>query len=103
MIRDKEKLNAYLESKVSNVFKILPLYEEGNRGLDLYVESECDELISVQEIVEIKSSAKYITVLATLNGLKNEVQLDNNQAKVKREVFKTISTLKDMIETLEGV
>lgn len=103
MIRDKEKLNAYLESKVSNVFKILPLYEEGNKGLDLYVESECDELISVQEIVEIKSSAKYITVLATLNGLKNEVQLDNNQAKVKREVFKTISTLKDMIETLEGV
>jgi len=103
MIRDKEKLNAYLESKVSNVFKILPLYEEGNKGLDLYVESECDELISVQEIVEIKSSAKYITVLATLNGLKNEVQLDNNQTKVKREVFKTISTLKDMIETLEGV
>lgn len=103
MIRDKEKLNAYLESKVSNVFKILPLYEEGNKGLDLYVESECDELVSVQEIVEIKSSAKYITVLATLNGLKNEVQLDNNKAKVKREVFKTISTLKDMIETLEGV
>lgn len=103
MIRDKEKLNEYLESKVSNVFKILPLYEEGNKGLDLYIESECDELISVQEIVEIKSSAKYISVLATLNGLKNEVQLQDNKAKVKREVFKTISTLKDMIETLEGV
>ena len=103
MIRDKEKLNAYLDSKVSNVFKILPLYEEGNKGLDLYIESECDELISVQEIVEIKSSAKYITVLATLNGLKNEVQLEDNKAKVKREVFKTISTLKDMIETLDGV
>lgn len=102
MITDKAKLISYLDSKISNVFKILPLYEEGNVGLSLYIESECDELISVQDIIKIDSSAKYITVLATLNGLKKEVVLIDNKVKVKREVFKTISMIKDMVEMLEG-
>lgn len=103
MIKDDVKLIAYLDSKVSNIFKILPLYEEGNVGLSLYVESECDELISIRGIVDVQPSAKFYTVLGTLSVLKNEVEIKNNKAKVKREVFKTISTLKDMIAILEGV
>lgn len=103
MIKDNQKLITYLDSKVSNIFKILPLYEEGNVGLRLYVESECDELVSIRDIVDITPSAKYYTVLGTLSVLKTEVDIKDNKAKVKREVFKTISTLKDMIAILEGV
>lgn len=97
MIRDNKKTVFYLESVVSSVFKILPLYEEKNSGLSKYIESLVFELDSFQDTFYVEESPEYGSLMNTLRSLKKEVDKeDSKKSTVKREVFKCINVIKNL-------
>lgn len=103
MIKDDEKLAVYLNSIVNSVFKILPLYEEKNVGINTYIDSLLFDLYGLSKAVDIKFSYEYISLLATLESVKEEaLKEDGKKAVIKREVFKCINIIKNMIGKLEG-
>ncbi|MCR4361971.1 hypothetical protein JDW21_19655 [Bacillus subtilis] len=102
MIDNKKKLINYLNSVVNSVFKILPLYEEKNEGINTYVESLLFELYGLQEAVSLEQSYEYISLLSTLESVKKEVsKKDSKKTVIKREVFKCINIVKNMVGKLE--
>lgn len=102
MIKNNEMLIIYLNSIVNSVFKILPLYEEQNFGVEIYVESLLFELYGLEESVEIEHSYEYISLLSTLESVKREVSKDDSKKSIiKREVFKCINIIKNMVGKLE--
>lgn len=102
MILDNEAKVLYLESAVDSVFKILPLYEEKNEGLELYVESLVAELYGAVKTIGMQNIADYISFLATLEAVKQDIKIDDNKKDVKRNVFKSINTLKNVISRIDG-
>lgn len=103
MIRDNNLLLDFLEHSIGNVFKILPLYEEENEGLDSYIDSLLMELYKLVNTFEVEDSYKYTSLILTLESVKELSLKDNNQAIIKREVFKSISIIKSIISNIEGV
>ena len=102
MIENKEKLITYLNSVVNSVFKILPLYEESNVGIETYVESLLFELYGLDKVVDVENSYEYISLLSTLESVKVEVaRKDSKKTVVKREIFKCINIIKNMVAKLE--
>lgn len=102
MIMNNDKLAMYLSTVVNSVFKILPLYEEKNIGVGTYVESLIFELDGLQDVVSIDNSYEYISLLSTLASVKREVLNDDGKkAIIKREVFKCINIIKNMVGKLE--
>jgi hypothetical protein len=102
MIEDKRKIISYLNSTVNSVFKILPLYEEKNIGVKTYIESLLFDLDSYEDVVKHNQNAEYVQLMLALNSLKKEVARENSQRSiVKREVFKCINVIKNMISKLE--
>lgn len=102
MIKNDERLIIYLNSIVNSVFKILPLWEEKNIGVDVYVESLIFELNGLEEAIEIKHSYEYISLLSNLQSVKKEVlSEDSKKSIIKREVFKCINIIKNMVGKLE--
>lgn len=102
MLDNKEKLIVYLNSIVNNVFKILPLYEEKNIGIKTYIESLIFELYGLDKVIDVKYGYEYVSILAILKSVEFEVQKDNSKKPVvKREVFKCINVIKNMVAKLE--
>lgn len=103
MINDKDMILNYFESLVDDVFKILPLYEEENIGLATYIESMIFNLNSLKDIIDSKNGYKYITILLILKSIEEEVvKKDSEKRIIKREVFKCINIIKDIINNLES-
>lgn len=95
---ERKRLIVHLNSIVNSVFKVLPLYEEQNTGLKTYVESLLLELYGLQNVIEIRHSHEYLSLLATLESIKREIDDENNKKSIiKREVFKCINIIKNMI------
>lgn len=102
MIENDNRLINYLNTSVNSIFKILPLYEEGNVGIKVYVESLLFELYGLENAVKIKYNYEYISLLSTLESVKKEIlKEDSEKSIIKREVFKCINIVKNMIEKLE--
>jgi hypothetical protein len=102
MMENNERLLNYLNTVVNSVFKILPLYEEKNVGLETYVESLLFELYGLEKVVSMDSSYEYVSLLSTLESVKMEVvREDSKKTTVKREVFKCINIIKNMVGKLE--
>lgn len=102
MIQNNEKLVVYLNSVVNSVFKILPLYEEQNVGVQTYIESLLFELYGLEDAVSMEHSYEYISLLSTLESVKKEVaKEDSKKPTIKREVFKCINIIKNMVGKLE--
>ena len=102
MIENNDRLVIYLNTVVSSVFKILPLYEEKNIGLNSYISSLLFELYGLEKVINIKHSQEYISLLSTLESIKTEsFNSEDNKSTIKREVFKCISTIKNMISKIE--
>lgn len=102
MIINNKKLIIYLNAIVNSVFKILPLYEENNVGIERYVESLIFELDGLQDIIAIEQTSEYISLLSTLASVKKEVVKEGSKkAVVKREVFKCINIIKNIVENLK--
>lgn len=102
MIQNNDKLVVYLNSVVNSVFKILPLYEEQNVGVKTYIESLLFELYGLEDAVALEHSYEYISLLSTLESVKKEVaKPDSKKTIIKREVFKCINIIKNMVGKLE--
>lgn len=103
MINNKDRLLVYLDTLINSVFKILPLYEEENVGIETYVESLLFELYGLDKVIKIENSYEYISLLSTLESIKKNItNLDSEKKVIKREVFKCISIIKNVIGKLEN-
>ncbi|GIN66341.1 hypothetical protein J41TS2_17620 [Bacillus sonorensis] len=100
MIDNNKKLEMYLNTVVNSVFKILPLYEEKNEGIEIYIDSLLFELYGLGEVVAIKHSYEYISLLSTLESVRKVVHKNDSKKIIKREVFKCINIVKNMIGKL---
>lgn len=102
MIKGNDKLIVYLESVVNSIFKILPLWEEKNVGVSTYVESLLFELDGLQDVVAIDNMAEYISLMSNLASVRKEIEKEYSQKHiVKREVFKCINIVKNMVGKLK--
>lgn len=102
MINNISKIVTYLNLSVNSIFKILPLYEEENDGIGTYIESLLFELYGLDKVININQSGEYISLLSTLESIKDEVDKEHSTKKVvKREVFKCINIIKNMVEKIE--
>lgn len=102
MIMNDKKLIIYLNTIVNSVFKILPLYEEQNVGVITYIESLIFELDGLQDVITVKYSYEYLSLLSNLASIKKEVEKnDSSKLVIKREVFKCINIIKNMVGKLE--
>lgn len=96
----KERGVVYLDSSVVNsVFKILPLYEEEDEGLDIYLDTLLRELYGFDKVIDV-NHVEYVSLLATLEGLRQEICKKDNKPIVKREVFKSIGVVKQLLDKL---
>lgn len=102
MTNYEKRLIVYLKSLVNSVYKILPLYEESNVGLDIYIRSLLFELDGLDNVVPLENSDEYLALMSNLNSIMNEVvSVDSKKSVVKREVFKCINIIKSMVGKLE--
>lgn len=102
MLENRDRLLFYLDTLINSVFKILPLYEERNDGIQTYIESLLFELYGLDKVFDIKDSYEYVSVLSILESIKEEVAKENSKKRViKREVFKCINIIKNTIKRLE--
>lgn len=98
MINDKDRIVKFLDSTINNVYKILPLYEEKNIGLETYIESLIFDLKSSDKNIDIKYSGEFISLLNILTSIKEEIsKSDCKQSTIKRETFKSINIIKTMM------
>ena len=100
---DDRVVKKYLQGTVDSIFKILPLYEEDNKTLNVYIESLTMELKGFVATYGRVGITEYVSVISTLEGLQTTVRKDDKQPVVKREVFKCIKTINKICEMLEGV
>ena len=100
---NREKITLYLNMNITDgVYKILPLYEESNQGLEKYLSSLLIELYGLDEVFRLEE-VEYVSLLATLEGLKFEILKDKNKSVVKREVFKCVRIVKKLSKKTEGL
>lgn len=101
MIINRAKIHLYLDSSiVDGIYKILPLYEENNIGLEKYISSLLIELYGFDNVFKTEEIG-YISLLATLEGIKIEACKKDNKKIVKREVFKCMEIVKKLSKLLE--
>ena len=80
----------YFSNLVDLFFKILPLWENREKTLPIYMETLLDELIGCKDLVYASSDdALFLSLLSTLQYLIGHPDLPAE--KVKRHVFKAIS------------
>lgn len=102
MLENRDRLLFYLDTLINSVFKILPLYEERNDGIQTYIESLLFELYGLDKVFDIKDSYEYVSILSILESIREEVAKENSKKRViKREVFKCINIIKNTIKRLE--
>nr|DAF12289.1 MAG TPA: hypothetical protein [Caudoviricetes sp.] len=85
-----ELLQNYFHSLVNCFYKILPIREDGEKTLPIYIRSLQVELIGCESLIcSLKNDAGFVTLLSILQYF-----LDNPDcpiADVRREVFRAIS------------
>lgn len=101
MITKQDKLfKEYINKLTDRTFKILPLFEENNVGLTLYIKSLIFELNGLPHVINDLNNldSEYISLLATLESLYDEAVLNNDDEKthslIRREVFKSMNIVK---------
>ena len=98
----RNMVHLYLDSNiVDGIYKILPLYEENNVGLEKYISSLLIELYGFDNVFKTDEIG-YVSLLATLEGIKIEVCKKDNKRTVKREVFKCMEIVKKLSRLLES-
>ena len=88
-------MKEFLTSMIGSIFKILPLYDENNVGLQSHIDSVAIQLIGAMDTFqELKTTQKYIPVINSINFLrKNEY----TKRQCKREVLRCTNILEKMI------
>ena len=102
MTINRNKIHLYLDSNiVDGIYKILPLYEENSVGLEKYISSLLIELYGFDNVFKTDEIG-YVSLLATLEGIKIEACKKDNKRTVKREVFKCMEIVKKLSRLLES-
>jgi hypothetical protein len=98
--RDSTLFNSYLEVSKNRIFKILPLLEESNDGINHYVESLLFELYGLQNVINgVKESHNYLALLCGLESILNEISVKEKDFKfIRSEIFKLIGLIKKIQE-----
>lgn len=87
---DSEVLYNYLQNLVNLFFKILPIREQNEESLIIYMQSLRAELLGCGGLVcAIQNDASYLTLLSILQYLIDTPECTVRE--VKREVFRAIS------------
>ena len=87
---DAEVLNNYLRTLVNLFFKILPIWESGEKSIVTYMKSLQAELIGCQEfVVAIHEDSMVLSLASILQYLIDHPSCEVQE--VKREVFRAIS------------
>lgn len=90
---DSTVINNYFKSLVNHFFKILPMRENNEPSLCLYMKTLQSELIGCKDLVlAIQNDASYMTLLAILQYLIDSI--DDPECTVmvvRRNVFRAIS------------
>jgi hypothetical protein len=96
--RDSTLFDNYLEVSKNRVFKILPLLEESNEGVNHYVESLLFELYGLQNVVSgVKESHNYLALLCGLESIFNEISVKEKDLKfIRSEIFKLLGLIKKL-------
>jgi len=85
------------------IFKILPLYEEGNEYLEEYIEDVIEDVVTVKPIInDFPYDEWYIQTLNNLKSLKQQVLLKNNHKKVKKRVLSAGALINRHINKLQN-
>ena len=77
------------------------IYEENNVGLEKYISSLLIELYGFDNVFKTDEIG-YVSLLATLEGIKIEACKKYNKRTVKREVFKCMEIVKKLSRLLES-
>ena len=89
-IVSQELLSTYFKTLVNKFFKILPIKENGEESLDVYMKSLQSEILGCSDlIVALNNDPEILSLVSILQSL-----IDNPECSVKsvkREVFKAIS------------
>lgn len=87
---DEELVKNYFRQLVNSIFKILPMKENGEESLVIYIKSLQSEVVGFSNLVEeIKDNAEFLQMLSIL-----QYQVDNPTCSIeetRREVFKAIA------------
>ena len=87
---DSKAMKKYMNSLVNRFFKILPIREQGDESLVVYLRSFQKELLGCQGLIEgLKHDALFVSLVSILQYL-----IDHPECSVKsvrREVFNAIS------------
>lgn len=80
----------YFKSLVNSFFKILPIRENGEKTLPVYIQSLQAELLGSKElIIGLNNNPNFLTLISILQYLRDNP--DCPIQDVKREVFRAIS------------
>lgn len=86
----------YLQTLISKVFKILPMKEQNIETVNVHIDSLLTELTGYKTLFEyVKYDARLLTVICTLKAIQDN---DMSHAVCKREVFKCIKCIEQLIE-----
>lgn len=86
-------LNNYLERLINKVFKLLPLKEEDNPTLDIYLESLQYELIGGKNVLlKLSHNPEYLSLILSLESLNYIDDLE----LYKRKIFECIGIIKKL-------
>ena len=87
---DAALLSNYLRTLVNLFFKILPIWESGERSIGTYMRSLQAELLGCRElIIAVHSDPMFLTLVSILQYLIDHPACE--VSVVKREVFRAIS------------
>lgn len=92
-------ISKFLMDMTGKVYKILPLKESDNVGLKRYLDSVAIQFIGAADTFEVlKTDQRYVEVINTISFFRhNDFTVD----QCRREVFKTIETLKKIAKAYE--
>ena len=98
---DAAFVSGYFVALVNRLYKILPIRERNEKTLGTYLDSLMCELLGCEQfLMEIRGDAVLVTLLSTIQYLKDHPDLP--VAVVKREVFRSISICKKLAERYGG-
>lgn len=86
----EELIHNYFKCLVNSFFKILPIREDGEKTLPIYIQSLQAELLGAKELIcELNNDANFMILLSILQYLHDNP--DCPVTDVKREVFRAIA------------
>lgn len=96
-----ELLGNYIDSLVNCFFKILPMRENGEASLALYLEGLRREMLGCGNLIPaLKNEAMYLTLLSILQSFIDNPDMDIPD--VKRDVFRAISVCNKLRKNVLG-